>query len=701
MLTKSKYVKLLAMPDLYPITNNANQTVKNPLDPKTEPTGPASTVYDEKDKEYLNFLQIRLQNAKKQKDQTWPELNNKTPYQYYEDNEKIANTHHLDQKKNDDDVVISAGTIEQKLDALLSNINNLNLSLEVMSFDRSNKRVVELGEALQDIIHDTEIREPNSDSAGDEEKKMARQRELLKQGTVYVQEEWLRKFEIKKALRQKYNGEFKNFAGYDEKLELVFEGPSRTMLYGPNVFLGDMTQFYMELQPYVFVMFHQDYNVAKSKFGKFENWKYVVPGAISSATPDTARTIFDNKWRLTELKKEQVEIIMYQDQTRDEFQILINGVCMLPIGFPLSAVSPGGKYNIAKQIYRVINDKFALGGSFVSSGSIKEISALIDEMLKLFVLKTRKSFTPAYVNTSGRVIDRKVLSPGRISMGIDPGALQPIASNETQGVTAGELGVLKELQGLVTKSTVSDQFTGQQGGAGTTATEVIELQRQARLTLGLTIAVCALLEKKLGYLRLWNILENWFEPVDTRVEQINEARKMVNVYRSVNSNVNISGEGVGERQIIVQDQLPSPTQIRTDELNTEKLTGAPIRKIYISPSGLKTAKLTWYLVVTPKEKESSAFFKLMFREQLNDMLTLMQLGSMPNTEGLEEQFAENWGKSRAKLFQLNKGGAMQMGPDMGGVSAAIGASQAQNSSVRGRSNPAGIPALPGGLGMAS
>jgi len=38
--------------------------------------------------------------------------------------------------------------------------------------------------------------------------------------------------------------------------------------------------------------------------------------------------------------------------------------------------------------------------------------------------------------------------------------------------------------------------------------------------------------------------------------------------------------------------------------------------------------------------------------------------------------------------------------EMGGVSAAIGSKEAQNSSaIRGRSNPAGVPALPGGLGM--
>src|SRR6185369_3854878 len=98
----------------------------------------------------------------------------------------------------------------------------------------------------------------------------------------------------------------------------------------------------------------------------------------------------------------QVEIIKYQDPIRDEFQIQINGIMMLPVGFPLSAVSQGGRINIAKQILYPINPQFAYGKSFVSSGDVYELSKVIDEMLRLFVLKTRKSITPPYINTSGK-----------------------------------------------------------------------------------------------------------------------------------------------------------------------------------------------------------------------------------------------------------------------------------------------------------
>ncbi len=658
---------------------------ENPLDVKqTPPTKAVTEIYDAKDQDYLTFIQTRLESAKKQKEYPYPEFGGKTYYQIYEENEKIANTD-LEPKKNDDDVIVSAGTVESKLDALLSNINNLDLSPEVMAYDKENNLISELGTALQDTIAMTEELD-GGDDGGDEEKKMLRQRELLKQGTVFVQEEWLRLFETKKELKTKYNGQFKDFADqWDTETELVFEGPGRTLLYGPNVFLGNVLEFTQTKQPYLFVVIQQDYNIAKTKYGKFENWKYVQPGpAETSSVLDITRTIFDNNWRLTEVKKNQVEIVLYQDKPRDEFQIIINGVLMMPIGFPLSAVSPGGNYNIAKQVFRVINHKFAYGSSFVSSGAVKEISALIDEMLKLFVLKTRKSFSPPYVNTSGRVISKKVLSPGRISMGIPPDALQKIGE-EGQGVTSNEFNVLKELQDRIDKSTVSAIFQGQQGKSGTTATEIVEVQRQAKLSLGLTIAACSLLEQKLAYLRLWNILENWFNPVDTKLIGAEDARKEVNQYRNTTREANIDGAGVGNRMVIPMDgELPDAQTIRNQEIADEKTLGYPVQKIYLSPEGLKTAKLRWFIVVSAKEKETSALQKLMFREMFSDLLALSQIGSIPNVDTVEDEFARTHGMSRSKLFKKG-GGQPPVPPGPGGAPA-------------GASNTAGVPKIPVGAG---
>jgi hypothetical protein len=269
-------------------------------------------------------------------------------------------------------------------------------------------------------------------------------------------------------------------------------------------------------------------------------------------------------------------------------------------------------------------------------------------------------------------------------MGIAPDALQAIGS-ESQGVTSSEYQILKELQDRIDKSTVSPIFTGQQAKAGTTATEITELQRQARLTLGLTITSASLMEKKLAYLRLWNILENWFEPIGTRVVELEGAKKLIKTFRTANRETNIEGEGLGERQVIpTEGELPSAKEIRAMERAEEKTRRMPIRKIFLNGKDLKNAGLIWYVNIIAKEKRSSATEKLLFREKLNDLLSLAQIGSRPSVDGLEEEFSRIWATPRGRAFQRG----MAAVPELGGAEAPL----------KGRSNQGGVPSnLPVGV----
>lgn len=622
----------------------------NPLDTEEKAKDDVVKIYEDKDREYLSFVESRLTRAWEVDQMPHPEFNNRTRQQYYEDNEKIANTI-LEPKKNDDDVIVSGGTVEQKLEAVLSHVNNLNLAPEVHAFDTDNNEITALSQALEDIIEETEEQE-RSDMSGDEEPKMMRQLEMMKQGTVFVQEEWLKLYETKKVLKQKFNGEFENFAGYSEKLVKVFDGPSRRLLYGLNVLLGDPTQFYMDNQPFVGVVIRMSYESAKAQYGKFENFKYVRPGKIPENVVKEQRTMFNNSWRMTSVKDNQVEVILYQDQSKDEFQIIINGVMMLPIGFPLSAVTPGGKYNITKQVYRIINSHFAFGKSFVQSGSVFYLSAVLDEMMRLFILKTRKSFTPAYLNTSGRVISTKVLTPGRISMNLFPGQLEPISGGETQGVTAGEAAMYDRFERKLDENTVSKNFLGQQAGRQITATEANTIEKNAKLTLGLTITVCSILEKKLAFLRLYNILDKWFEPVSTRVVGVEGAREYIRSFRKTNREKNIEGEGVGRRKVLpIDGELPNTNTIRMMEREEQNITGKPVRMIFLNPDELRKAKLIWKITITPKEKDTTAMAKASLREMINDAMLMVNFGSVINKDGIEEEFARVWKKNRSQLFQ--------------------------------------------------
>lgn len=624
----------------YPLTNQGT-VAPNPLEKTSVAT--VTAEYEAKAASYRGYLMRRLQDAKEARDTIHAEFNGKSYYQYYEENERVANTY-LDEPKDPSEKKLSTGTIESKLNTLLSHLNNLNLTPSVMAYDKNNRSLQELGTAFTDILTVT-AEHDGGDDGGDKEKRLLRQRELLKQGTVFVMEQWLTRYQMQKKLKDKYDGKFA--IEYTQRLEKVFEGCSRDILHGPNVYLGDITQFSMNDQPFVFTVEHSSYDMAKTIYGTFENWKFVQPGMPTNSPTQTSTagggTIYDSKWRLTTVQASQVEIVKYYDQTRDEFMILVNGILLLPPGFPLSAVTPSGKYNIAKQTLYVINNHFAYGKSFVSSGAIYELSKALDRMLSLFELKTRKSVTPPYLNTTNKVIPARVLHPGNISMGIPPNALLPIGQ-ESQGVNSSEFQIFRELQDEIERSTISATFQGQQAKSGATATEIIEVQRQAKLTLGLIIASATLLETKLAYLRLYNVLAHWLEPIGTYADGGSR-------YRSTSRKVPLAGVGQGERMVIpVDGELPPPEAIRMLSLKDEQERGYPVRRLYLSPTVVREAQLRWYIVVEPREEETSSYHKVLFREMLGDAISLLQVGAQINTEGVTDEFGRVYNIDKSKIF---------------------------------------------------
>lgn len=598
--------------------------------------------YTPEDSLYMSQIIVKLEEAKQQRNRKFIEFGNQTYLERYEENRKKANTI-LPPKKNDEDVVISAGTLEQKIEAVLSAVNNLNLSVEVRAYDTNDEKITEAGTIMEDSIFMSEELDE------DDEKKIIRQKEMLIQGEVFVEEKWVTRYKKKKTVNGKFTGQFKGLE-WSSSLQKFYEGPTRSVKYGPNIYLGDITVFDIKEQPFLCEVEVEGWSYAESIFGKWEMWDYVKKGRTNvSGTGDNASetsvSYADKRWIITEINKDQCEIITYQDKINNEFNIIINGVMMLPAGFPLSEVSPNGEYTITMQVLKVIDSHFAYGRGFIQS--VEKSAEILDEFLKLAVLKTRKSFMPAWINTSKRIISARVLQAGKISMGIAADALQQIGDT-SEGVTSSEFQMIKELQDRIDKQTVSPQFAGQQGKSGTTATEVMELQRQAKMTLGLIIFACALLEKKVGYLRLWNLLQNWFKPVDKVVID----GKYENKYRKITRDANIAGEGAGLRQVIpTDDELPLPQEIRDEEIEEQKLKGFPIEKIYMNPETMRNAIKKWYIVVTPKEKETSQFQRASFREQLVDVATMAQFGSIPDVDALEDKFSRVYSENKSKFFK--------------------------------------------------
>lgn len=604
--------------------------------------------------------------AKMERDTVHGEFNNTSYIEWFRNNEIIANTF-ITRDKTNKDLAIHAGTVEQKLLIILSEINRLNLSGEVRVFDTENNELQELGMAL------TDINDKTAEMEGDEEKKLIRQLELMKQGTVFVQDNWVKRWKKTKPLKGKFSGQVTGVE-WDTKMEKVFDGPERQVLYGPGVYLGNIREFDIKKQPYIFTLKLTSYSEAKSRYGgttigadgkeqdMWERWKNVPHQRVPFINEaDIGTMSYGGGWSLNAINDDMVEEIHYQDQINDEYQIFLNGIPMLPVGFPLSAMTPNGMFNIEKQVLQVINPFFAYGRSFIAK--TQQLSELLDEMIKLLLLKTRKSIHPPYANTSGKVISEKSLMPGAISMGIDPNALVAIGQ-EGQGATASEYQMLQELRSDIDRATVSPQVQGQEGKSGQTAFEVNLLQQQAQKSISLILFACTLLEKKVTWLRTNYNIAYYFEPIGTKVDDARN--QLVNVYRSMTKNTNIAGRGMGQRKIIPVDSVNhsgmdiyhqeeyqgTPVPDGPDRRKTRGELGMePIQILYIDVNILKNCKYIFFTEVIAKPRDTSVNAKLMFREELRDLTAMQQaFGTTVNTEELQNSFALVWHKRKEKLF---------------------------------------------------
>lgn len=595
------------------------------LETKTEQIDPPK--YSEKEEKYLKGLRTRLESARNARDTSHDEFDGMDYVTYYNQNQRLANTY-VQPKRNKEDSNFQSGTIRTKLFALLSSVVNLDLSGDISAYDKDGFRIQSVGDGMEDVMLKT------NELDNDDEKKVLRQYELLAQGTVFVEEVWDERNKVEKKLKGTFTGKL-NDVKWETRLKKAFARPSRNIIPGINVYLGDITKYGISEQPFIYTVDHMPYDEAKAIFGEWERWENVPKEFIAFDAASNAGV-----WRLLNVQERQVEIIRYQDKWNNEFAVLINGVLMTPVELPF----PWGyeDYNITQQNLEPIHSKFAYGKSLTFK--IRNKVAILDEMMRLAVLKTQKSFMPPRYNISGRIVSNRVFMPAKINHGIQPGTLPPI-EGENLGLANSELAMINQIQQSIDTETTSPTFQGQQASGNPTATEIVEIQRQAKQMLGLTIFSVSMLEWKLEWLRLQNLLKNWFNPLDSVVD---EARGELRAkYRNVSVNRPIEGEGMGMRMVVPTEEKLSPTAIKQAEDAVSEEQGMPVRFIFLNPAEVTSAKLCWQITIRAKEKRSSETDKLMFRAFMDDASFF---GPALNQNYLQERFATMWNIDPKKLF---------------------------------------------------
>ena len=617
--------------------------------------------FDDIEKEYLTRLFTRLIKARNARNTSHQEFDYLTYTGYLEANERGANTT-ISAKKNKGETNFQSGTLRTKMFSFLSSFVGLNLEPDISAFNENEVLINSLGNGMETIIAKTEELE------NDDEWKMIRQYELLKHGFVFVEDLWQEKLSLKKEITSGFYGQIKGVK-WNVKQEKQMGRPARAIIDPTCVYLGDLSKYMIEDQPCIFTVSRKSRNEAEKIYKGWERWD-IAKSKQSDFTNENSVVSADNK-------KDTVEIIKYQDKPNNEFQILINKVPMLPMGFPLTEVNPTGDYTICQQNLEPIKHNFAYGKSFIFKN--KNIVAILDQMMKLAVLKTQKSYMPPYLNLGERVLSNKIFMPGQISRGVRPQDIVPVDENETKGVTNSEFGMIQQTIDFIDRNTSSQTFGGMKEQGQVTATQILELQRQAKVMIGLLVLSASLLEKKLSIKRLMILLNKWFEPVNNVLDKTRNT--LINKYRIVSKEGSVEDEGQGINMVIpaegVDDEMKAMGEEKFSEDLMEvedtfkKTTGKPTRITMLDPKMLRKAKITWLVTVVAKEEKSSEASKLLFGAMIRDAV---ELGLRLNPDYIEQRFAQVWQEDPSKMFMKEEQQAPQEGQGLPGGNAPGGGS---------------------------
>lgn len=573
--------------------------------------------YSTEESEWLGELKTKLEDAKTQRDSTHEEFDGLDYISYYNTNEEGANTTII---QKDGQVEFKSGTLRTKMFSVLSSLISLNLRPDIMPYNKYGILEGRLGRSMESIVE--KINEDN----GDEELQMLRYYELLKQGTVFVETCWEEDEIVKKKI---IGGDYKKRnVKIKEETKRLDGKPNRKILSGLGVFLGNMRCYDIKDQPYIFTVEIIDYSRAKKLYGDFEMFEYVS----TNEKDFSGETQIGRAWKLYPLdSKNKVEVVKYQNLPANEYQIILNGVPMLQKGYPLPWGYDG--YSVDQQNLEPIRHDFAYGKSFIFKN--KNIVAILDEMTKLAILKTQKSFMPPYINQSGRIVSKNIFMPGKISVGLRRGDLVPITENETQGVTSSEFAMIQEMISFIDKNTVSQTFAGQREGGSVTATQIVELQRQAKMMMGYMVLAATLLESKLTLKMLLLVLDKWFEPLEQELDPIRKT--LNNRYRQIAREKTFEEGKKGIEMILpTEEMMTKEEQYLSEEVMSYEMN-MPVRMTLINPKALKEIQYNWIVTVNPAEKKSSELNKLL----LEDMITkALSIGIPLNIDYVAELFAE-------------------------------------------------------------
>lgn len=635
--------------------------------------------YSAKEQKYFTFLKRRLEEARDSRDKVHTQFDGMSFLGYLDNNERTWNAT-IEPKTDIRDWRSNARkrSVFHKGIAILGKLLDENFMSEFTAYDDESQLDQHLGSALTDAVLATK------DQENSEEIEYLAGQELLKHGFVPVQEV----FEVSDRVIKELNpidwsvGVSADKRTWKEKTvpykrQCVKRIIRNDSLYLGNIFLGP-NEF--ERQPYIFIRSYKGYEEAKTIFGKFERWQYVKPG--TGQETGNARVNYLDNWRLGSVSETEVEIIEYQDKWNDEYQIIINGVMMLPVGFPLPWASK--EYNVTFRTLYTVSHTFAYAHGLTHV--MRSNSQIRDFFLRYGVDKAFQDLLPPYVTKSARALSSAIFIPGRVTHDLAPDEIKPLLQS---GLPQSFTEMMEYFEQSLDEDSIAKVVAGQDSPGSATAYEISQQMKQAMKALGPIVFAFMWMIRDLDMMRAQNILENLARPKDKKIDEL--TKDVVDVYEKlVLENAEFSNGERGMHIIEFGDEKNAPDSFALYKKEIQmKKKGVNAKYSYVNAEFVRELPMKLHNVVKSSPRKNSDVKKLLFSDLMQNATTYF--AQTLNYEFLQTEFAKVWDKDPDKLFTKPEelgsaeaqggGGVPQLGAPPAPAPAASGATATMKNSL--------------------
>jgi len=284
-----------------------------------------------------------------------------------------------------------------------------------------------------------------------------------------------------------------------EILDELYSGYQDNLVPVDELFIGNIYESNIQKQPFLIWRKVIDYADASEKYAGVKNFKkYVEPGIQNIFSEDT--NSFYKQYD-DELGDRLVEEVTYYNRTLDLQVVLVNGVLMTDVD------EPNPRNDKSYPFAKTGHETFDEGKFFYYMSLVNKMTAdsdIIDIMYRMVIDGTFLSIMPPMA-LFGEEATGNLIMPGAVSSFENENAkLQPV--NTGANLTAG-INTLNILEASANESSQSPAQAGQSIKGQQTAFEIAQLEKNAKINLGLFGKMIGFLVKDLGELFVSDLLQ--------------------------------------------------------------------------------------------------------------------------------------------------------------------------------------------------